>query len=122
MIDLERVDLLAKIENVLEIPVDERLTKWFGDYSIWEPISGVTQEDIDKRINELDSQLDHKKTVYVEVKETLRRVIPVENPKSIQEAVDIVLGMYKNEEIVLDAEDYEDVLVEPSDMNFDMEM
>ena len=122
MIDLDRVDLLAKIENVLEIPGNERLTRWFGDYGIWESKPDITQEDIDKRIEELDSQLDHKKTVYIGVRETLRRVIPVDNPKSIQEAIDIVSDMYKNKEKILDADDYEDVFVEPSDMDFDMEM
>ncbi len=119
---MERVDLLAKMENVLDVPAEERLTRWFGDYSMYEPKSNVSQDDIDRRIGELDKQIDHKKTVYVEVKETLSRVIPVENPMSIKEAVDTVMEMYKNEEIVLDYEDYQGVQIHPGNMDFDMEM
>lgn len=67
---MDRVELLAKMENVLDVPSGERLTQWYGDYGIYEPKPSVTQEDIIKRIEALDQQIQHSTPIQVEVKET----------------------------------------------------
>lgn len=119
---LERVELLAKMENVLDVPSGERLTQWYGDYSMYEPKSNVTQADIDKRIEELDKQIQHSKPIQVEVKETLSRIVTVDNAISIREAIETVMEQYNNEEFVLDGDDYKGVEFDLAEVDFDMEL
>lgn len=121
--DLGKVEMLAKMEQVLHISDKERLTQWYGDYNIFEPKLDVTQEDIDRRIEELSKQIEHNTPIAVEVRETLSRKVTVENPKSIQEAINTVMERYYSEKIVLDAEDFQGVEFRPAeDMDFGMEM
>lgn len=116
---MDKVELLAKMENVLDVPSGERLTQWYGDYSIYEPKPNVTQTDIEKRIQQLDVQIDHSKTIRVEI----RRNVDVENSKSIEEAIEEVMRLYKSGDLVLDEEDFHGVEYDLSeDIDFDMEM
>lgn len=107
--NLSRVEYLAKLENVLEIPTKERLTQWYGDYGIYEPVLDVTMEQINTRIRELNKQIEHGDSCTVEIREILSRKITVENAKSIEDAVDVVMERYENGNIVLDADDFQSV-------------
>lgn len=120
--DMNRVELLAKMENVLDIPERERLTQWYGDYNIYEPKLNVTQNEIDKRIDELDKQIKHSPPIQVKVQKTLARVVTVDNAVSIEEAIRVVMEQYNNKEFLLDAEDCQGVEFDLADSGFGMEM
>ena len=120
-IDMNRVELLAKMEKVLEIPTEQRLTQWYGDYNIYEAKLDVTQNDIDKKIEELSSQIEHNTSITIEIRETLARRVTIKNPQNIREAVDTVMERYYNENIVLDADDFQGVEFLPTeDMEFEI--
>ena len=56
----------------------------------------------------IENIISEKKKIYqVEIEETLSRIIDVE-AVSVEEAIDIVEEQYRNEEIVLDCNDYAD--------------
>lgn len=107
--DLDRVELLAKLEKVLDIPEKERLTEWYGDYALYEPKLDVKQTDIDRRIGELNKQIVHGNTVTVEVKGSFSRRIEVENAEGFEEAVNMVKERFDKQGFILDAEDVEQV-------------
>lgn len=44
----DKVDTLADYEEKCNIPVDERLTTWFGDYGMWTPKQHVTQQMVEQ--------------------------------------------------------------------------
>lgn len=44
------IELLASYEERHNIPENERLTEWFGDYNMHEPKSGVTKNMIEERL------------------------------------------------------------------------
>lgn len=117
--NMNRVDYLAKMENVLEIPTKDRLTEWYGDYGIYEPCLHVTMDQINERIRELSKEMKHGNKCVVEIKETLSRKIEVVNPDSIDDAIDAVMQSYSNGNIVLDADDFQSV--EFNELNFDFE-
>ncbi len=58
--------------------------------------------------------MENKKKFTVEITETLQRQVEVEAEDAF-EAEDIVRGMYRNEEIVLDSDDYFDTEFEVLD-------
>lgn len=107
--NMDKVELLAKIEKILEIPTNERLTRWYGDYAIYEPCNHVTMEQIEERIQELSNQLQKQNSCKVEIKETLSRVIEIVNPENIDEAINTVMNDYNKGNIVLDADDFQSV-------------
>lgn len=120
-VDMNKVEMLAKLEKVLEVPTSQQLTRWYGDYGIYEAKLDVTQEDIDKRIEELLGQIEHNTSIVIEIRETLSRKITIENPQNIREAVDTVMERYYNEKIVLDADDFQRVEFLPvEDMEFEI--
>lgn len=120
MFNLKQIEKLAKMEKVLEIPTEERLTEYYGDYDIYEPKVDVTMQQINKRIRELSPQLLQGTQCTVEVKETLTRKITVENPKSIEDAIEAVMQSYNAGNIVLDADDFQSV--EFNELDFEPEL
>lgn len=140
-VDMNKVELLAKLEKVLDIQGKERLTEWYGDYGIFEPKLRITQGDIDNRIKELSEQIEHNAQIVIEIKETLSREVTVENPQDLCEAMEVVMKKYQNRDIRLNSEDdlkkvefsqvkdeyvaaVEEALAEAemSEMDFEMEM
>lgn len=120
-VDMNKVEMLAKLEKVLEVPTSQQLTRWYGDYGIYEAKLDVTQEDIDKRIEELLGQIEHNTSIVIEIRETLSRKITIENPQNIREAVDTVMERYYKKKIVLDADDFQRVEFLPvEDMEFEI--
>lgn len=117
--NMDRVEYLAKMENVLEIPTKDRLTEWYGDYGIYEPCLHVTMGQINERIRELSKEMKHGNKCTVEIKETLSRRIEVANPDSIEDAIDAVMESYNAGRIVLDADDFQSV--EFNEMDFEFE-
>lgn len=107
--NMNRVEYLAKMEKILEIPSKERLTQWYGDYNIYEPKLNVTMTQINERIRELSKEMKHGNKCVVEIKETLSRKIEVANPDSIDDAIDAVMQSYNEGKIVLDADDFQSV-------------
>lgn len=104
-IDMNKVELLAKMEKILDIPEREQLTEWYGDYGIYEPKLHVTQKDIDDRIKDLSEQIEHSESITIEIRETLSRQITVENPQDLWEAIEIVMERYQSKQIVLNNKD-----------------
>lgn len=49
-------DELAKMEVALNIPYEKQLTQWFGDYAMYEPKSGVSEQQIHERLKELKKE------------------------------------------------------------------
>ena len=122
-VSLDKVELLAKMEKVLDIPSEQKLTRWYGDYGIYEPKLDVTEDDINRRIEELSELIEHTDSITVEIRETLSRKITIENPKDIREAVDTVMEQYYKENIVLGADDFQGVQFLPvEDPDFELEM
>ena len=109
MFNLKQVEKLAKMEKVLGLPTEERLTEHYGDYDIYEPKLDVTMQQINKRIRELSPQLLQGKQCTVEIREILSRKIIVENPRSTEEAIEAVMESYNAGSIVLDADDFQSV-------------
>lgn len=109
---IEQIQLLAKMENVLHISSDERLTTWFGDYEMWEPRPGVSMRQINARIRELNAQMEHTSPVNVQISELRTRNIVVENAASMGEAVSVVQGLYDQQEISLDQDDVKEVKIQ----------
>lgn len=108
-VDMNKVELLAKLEKVLDIQGKERLTEWYGDYGIFEPKLRVTQGDIDNRIKELSEQIEHNARIVIEIKETLSREVTVENPQDLCEAMEVVIKKYQNRELRLSEDDLKTV-------------
>lgn len=108
----EQIQLLAKMENVLHIPSDQRLTGWFGDYSMWEARPGVSMQQINKRIRDLDELMDHSELVKVRIQETRSRTIEVENANSMEEAVEVVKNLYDQQDLMMNTDDIERVEVQ----------
>lgn len=117
--NMDRVEILAKMEKVLEIPTKDRLTEWYGDYNIYEPKLHVTMNQINDRIRELSKEMKHGNKCTVEVKETLSRKIEVVNPDSIDDAIDAVMQSYNNGNIVLNADDFQSVEFNELDFEFE---
>lgn len=111
---MNRIEMLAKMENVLEIPTNKRLTRWYGDYGIYEAKLHVSKEDIKKRIRELNEQIEHRDPIQVEIRETLTRLITVENALNVVDAIAMVKEEYDEGKIVLDADDFSEVTFDVS--------
>lgn len=112
----EQIQLLAKMENVLHIPSDQRLTSWFGDYSMWEAKPGVSMRQIYKRIRDLDELMEHSEPVKVRIQETRSRTIEVENAHSMEEAVEVVKNLYDQQDLMMNTDDIEEVEVQGVEM------
>lgn len=117
--DMNKVEYLARMENVLEIPAEDRLTHWYGDYDLWEPKLNITEEQINNRIKELDAQIEHGPTYSVEITETLQRIVPVENARSMKEAIDIVMQDYNSGNLILNAEDFKEAEFTPAGAEYE---
>lgn len=117
---MNQVEKLAKIEKVLEIPEQDSLTEYDSNYDIFKMKANVTMQQINKRIRELSPQLLQGTQCTVEVKETLTRKITVENPKSIEDAIEAVMQSYNAGNIVLDADDFQSV--EFNELDFEPEL
>lgn len=50
----EKIENLAKIENELQIPQEKRLTQWFGDMLSYETKLGVSREQVEERLQEIE--------------------------------------------------------------------
>ena len=48
----EKIQDLALEEERLQVPEEERLTEWWGDYALYENKLGVSPEDIENRLQE----------------------------------------------------------------------
>lgn len=108
---IEQIQLLAKMENVLHISNQDRLTTWFGDYGVWETRPGVTMRQVNERIHQLDAKMEHTPSVKVQVRELRTRTIEVENASSIEEAVSIVQELYDQKGIHLNKDEVEEVKI-----------
>lgn len=49
------VDLLAKYEEKHNVPTNERLTEWFGDYGMNVPKKNITPEIVEQRLNQFQT-------------------------------------------------------------------
>lgn len=112
----EQIQLLAKMENTLHISSNDRLTTWFGDYSMWEAKPGVTMRQINKRIRDLDPLIEHTGSVKVQIQERRSRTIEVKNARSVQEAVEVIQDMYDQQDLVMNTDDIEEVEVQGVEM------
>lgn len=117
---MNQVEKLAKIEKVLEIPEQDRLTEYDSNYDIFKTKSNVTMRQVNHRVRELSSQLQQGTQCVVEIREILSRKITVENPKSIEDAIEAVMQSYNAGNIVLDADDFQSV--EFNELDFEPEL
>lgn len=50
--DIEKIQLIARAELLLNLPEEKRITTWYGDYALYEPKLGINSETINNAYSE----------------------------------------------------------------------
>lgn len=103
---LGKIEKLAKLERLLQVPYNERFTVWFGDYNMYEMKPGKTKEDIENRLFEMEDKLaDHMISVFYDKENAYDIALSKEANNHIDkysQAVDEIITQPIEKEMVLE--------------------
>lgn len=83
--NLDKYKKLYEYELSYKIPSSETLTQWFGDYSMYEPKMGVTEEQINSRLAYFD-KISELITNIIKNDKLIEKFMVIINTKGIEEA------------------------------------